>query len=79
MSVETADRRRTLILLCVAVGAVVVAAAMMLLRNRDPGPDAATKAAIEKNATIQANTQQQPATPDLPVESRAPRGVVKQK
>jgi len=68
----------------VYVGLAVVllaAAAVIYIRSTGPAkPDAQTKAAMERNQEIQATMETpQPATPDLPVEARAPRGSIQAK
>lgn len=71
------ESKRKAMLLGVAGVLIVVAVAVYYLQTRPAGPDAATKAAIERTQQMQSNMEtQQPPANDIPLEKRAPRGAV---
>jgi hypothetical protein len=77
MKMASGNRAKTIVLVGVALLAAAAAVYLLLPERRPAAPDADTSAAIERSRQMEAEmARNQPTTPDLPVEKRAPRGAV---
>jgi hypothetical protein len=62
--------------LALALALTVGAGVVFFLSRSGGAPDAATKAAMERTAQMEAAKPAEPQQPELPVEKRAPRGAI---